>query len=347
MICYFLVAPSAADDMLQRYKSLMKTDSPVSFRQEQEKIAPIIDNHVHLKSAKNLLEDIQEIKALKQGTFEATKDFNERRSKKITEFDSKIKFFAQNGAQEYSAGTATMKSYDADSEVMTLSLSWDDRLKSMLPDIKNLKTVTTHIARDEAKRLFGKRETHFFYINVAFRDSALYVSKMILYEKYELIAKEQRNMSAISATIQPHRISKISVSSSSKEAVPFQTAELGKFLKDFYKSGNSNNISESLKYYTYPIEDYFGKHNLSKKAIFRDKKYYYNRWPGRSYQLIGYKIIRDENIADIRYITVVADFAWEVSSRKKRLSGLGKSLIKIKYTRGRPLIYSVSEYLER
>ena len=41
----------------------------------------------------------------------------------------------ENASKEYSAGTAQMKSYDADRERMQLSLTWNSDLKTIFPEI--------------------------------------------------------------------------------------------------------------------------------------------------------------------------------------------------------------------
>ncbi len=148
------------------------------------------------------IDEIIKIQDLKQDTFESTSDFNNRREKAIAEFRNKVKFFAQNGSKEYSAGTATMKSYDADKEVIQLKLKWDDDLKSIFSEIKDLKTVSLKISKDEAKKLFGKQETHFFHIDLSYVNTKLTISEISIYNKYKMhqIDKRSKNNSSSAKT---------------------------------------------------------------------------------------------------------------------------------------------------
>jgi hypothetical protein len=79
-----------------------------------------------------------------------------------------------------------MKSYDADKEKMKLSLKWNNVLKSIFPEIKNLQTVVLNISRNEAKKLFQEKKTHYFHIDVTYINNKLTISRMSIYDKYEL-----------------------------------------------------------------------------------------------------------------------------------------------------------------
>jgi hypothetical protein len=135
--------------------------------------------------------------------------------------------------------------------------------------------------------------------------------------------------------------------STQENASAIDQVKLQSFLDNFYRSGNSDDISESLAFYSYPLENYFGKFNMNEDAIYKDKRRYYKRWPIRSYQLTDYKITNDEYRNGTRYLTVVTSFHWMVSSSKKTLSGSGKSLMKIKVSGADFHIVSISEYLEK
>ncbi len=174
-----------SEDLTSQYKKMMNS-VPLQTQNEVSPEKTIEDKKTPTGINYNLIEEIKKIEALKQDTFEATSEFNSRRIAAITELQNKIKFFGQNTSKEYSAGTAQMKSYDADRERMQLSLNWNDNLKSAFSEIKNLKTVSLNISRDEAKKLFQEKKTHYFHIDVAYINNKLTISKMSIYDKYEL-----------------------------------------------------------------------------------------------------------------------------------------------------------------
>jgi hypothetical protein len=134
----------------------------------------------------NLVNQVKRIKNLKQDTFESTTDFNTRVDTVIKELQNKVQFFAQNASKEYSAGTATMKSYDADREKMKLSLKWNGDLESIFPEIKNLQTVLLNISKNEAKMLFEKQRTHYFHIGLSYVNNKLSISEILIYNKYKM-----------------------------------------------------------------------------------------------------------------------------------------------------------------
>ncbi len=140
----------------------------------------------------NIIDEIKKIQALKQGTFESSSEFNLKRVQAITELRNKVRFFAHNASQEYSAGTAKMKSYDADKEKMQLSLNWKDKLKSVFSEIGELQFVSLDISRKDAKALFEKSDKHHFHIDMSYSNAKLIISKMSIYDQYNMhkIAKE-------------------------------------------------------------------------------------------------------------------------------------------------------------
>ena len=131
---------------------------------------------------------IQKIMALKQDTFESSREFNTRQDRAISELKDKIQSFARKGSKKYSAGTATMKNYDADKERMRLSLTWNKDIQSSFPSSKIFKNVSLNISREEAKNIFQKQRTHNFHIEVSFINNKITISKMKLYDKFKLYA---------------------------------------------------------------------------------------------------------------------------------------------------------------
>lgn len=149
-------------------------------------------------ASNNLSDEIKKLEKLKQDTFESTKEFSDRREGTIKELENKIKFFAQNASIEYSAGTAEMKSYDADREKMKLMLTWNNDLKSIFSEIKNLEIVSLNISRDKAKKLFQNQKAHYFHISLTYLNNKLTIFKMSIYDKYEMFKPETRKKVAVS-----------------------------------------------------------------------------------------------------------------------------------------------------
>ena len=123
---------------------------------------------------------------LKQGTFEASKEYKKRHQIEMETFQESTKLYAQKGLEEYSAGSATMQHYDPDTEIMELSLDWDDALVKILPDLEQITNVYTFIERAKAKMLFEKQKKHFFHIKLTYVKENLQISQITIYGKYIL-----------------------------------------------------------------------------------------------------------------------------------------------------------------
>jgi uncharacterized protein YraI len=187
----------AANQILDKYKSLMSETSSASVSLPARHLSENTDTNkstVSKGAYKSHAEEIKEIVDLKQGTFESSGEFQKRRDDKIADLDKKVVFLAQDGDKEYSAGTATMKHYDADSEIMTLTLHWNADLEPLLPETKAIKTATMKISRANAKKLFEKKDTHYFHINITYQDSRPTLSRMAMYGKYKLEAVKTKTL---------------------------------------------------------------------------------------------------------------------------------------------------------
>ncbi len=192
------------DDLTSRYKHIMSTSVQIQPSESNTTNEIIQNQQPDSNTSYPLIGEIAKIQALKQDTFESTSDFYNRREQTISEFLNKAKFFAQNASKEYSAGTATMKSYDADRERMQLTLNWNDNLKSLFSEIKDLQIVSLSISKDEAKALFEKEKTHFFHIDLSYVNSKLSISEILIYNRYkmyQLKKKAEYNASAHKTTV--------------------------------------------------------------------------------------------------------------------------------------------------
>ncbi len=319
-----------SENLTNKYKQLMNTVSPKT--QSEVHQGKPIDSH-ETKTDKNyrLIDQVKKIQALKQDTFESTTDFNSRINSAIKELKSKVKFFAQNGSKEYSAGTATMMNYDADKEVMQLKLKWDDDLKSIFSEIKDLKTVSLNIFKDAAKALFQTQKTHYFHIDIAYIDSKLIISRMTLNDKFIMLKLKQQ---IISTTVPTYSKVASSNNASTKTSSGHENnakITLDSFLQRFYQAGEENPASKALPFYAYNVERYFSMRNVTKKDILKDKIRYYKKWVKRKYRLIGYEIVNSSNIDNGAILhTIRSTVRWEVTSAKGKVKkGTSTNTIKL------------------
>jgi len=110
---------------------------------------------------------------------------------------------------------------------------------------------------------------------------------------------------------------------------------LEKFLVAFYRSGMSNDISQALAFYTDYTEYYFGKKNVTKKYIARDKKSYYKRWPKRYYHLENYRVQYFSGDKTFGTYVIIARISWKVESASKVLSGESANWLKVNMQDGK------------
>jgi hypothetical protein len=311
---FFLLKNSLySEDLTTKYKQIMTNTSKVS--QVQSVNSPKKNNKNF-----NLFEEIKKIKDLKQDTFESTSDFNTRVNSAINVLENEVKFFAQNGKKEYNAGTTTMISYDADRERMKLSLKWNNDLKSIFPEIKNLKTVTLNISKHDAKALFEKQRTHYFHISISYQNKRLIVSKMILNDKYEMYKVQKptkhKKVPAYNSTLIPTRNS---FSPKSSHYLNNENITLDMFLHKFYKVGEENSVSKVLPYYAYRVDRYFSMRNVTRQDILKDKKRYYKKWVKRKYRLLNYEILDTSHTDRAILYRVKSTIYWEVTSAKGKV----------------------------
>jgi len=155
-------------------------------KSDYEPKASEISKKIVNDSSKSIVKGIKKIQSLKKNTFESTDEFAQRRNKKISELNNRVTISAKKGSDDYSAGTMSMKSYDADKERIALALSWNKGLAVLMPEVTKLKTVSIQIPREEAKKLFSENRTHFFHIKVFYSNSELALSEITFYDKYQL-----------------------------------------------------------------------------------------------------------------------------------------------------------------
>jgi hypothetical protein len=176
-----LSSSSYAEDLLNKYKQKMDTsytyiDTEISKSGHSSKTS----------KSKYLSNEIRIIKSMKKSTFESTQDFLNRREQSIKKLDDKMAFYIQNGSKEYSAGTVQMKHYNPDTQIVSLTLSWNKELSLLLSKSNLIRTTSFSLKREEAKKLFSDKKKHFFHIKLMHRNNTILVSEVLLYNKYIL-----------------------------------------------------------------------------------------------------------------------------------------------------------------
>lgn len=176
-----------AEDLLSKYKQKV-TDAHA-----QEEVNK--KDYLSAKLAEeNILEDIRNIKKMKQDTFEATADFIKRRNSEIQKLEENASFYAKSGDKKFSFGSIAMKSYDADTQRMLLSVKWNEGVYKLFPELKRVHTAYLDIVRDQARELFEEKKIHNFHIKMEYRGERLIVTSMSLYDKYRFYAKVKRKV---------------------------------------------------------------------------------------------------------------------------------------------------------
>lgn len=214
ILCISLSSALKAENLLNQYQQKMSGASLQ--KQDRTKIQENDIASVDLKED-DILVDIENIKKMKQGTFESTPDFLKRRNSKIKNLDEKVSFSSQNGDEKHSFGSVTMKSYDADTERMLLTVHWKKEVYSLFPELKIVHTAYLDIPRDQASELFEEKKRHYFHTELGYRGEELRITGMLLYNKYRFYAKVKRKPVARQVvaprTYQPYPVKTSSTSS--------------------------------------------------------------------------------------------------------------------------------------
>ena len=189
ILCISLSSFLNAEDLLGQYQQKMSGASLQ--KQDRTKIQENDIASVDLKED-DILVEIQNIKKMKQGTFESTPDFLKKRNSKIKNLDEKVSFSSQKGDKKFSFGSVTMKSYDADTERMLLTVHWNKEVYALFPELKIVHTAYLDIPRDQASELFGEKKRRYCHTELGYRGEELRITSMLLYNKYRFYAKVKR-----------------------------------------------------------------------------------------------------------------------------------------------------------
>lgn len=95
---------------------------------------------------------------------------------------------------------------------------------------------------------------------------------------------------------------------------------------DYLGTGTDNHITSPTLFA--PQIDYYGKRNVPREAMMRDRLAYYDRWPIRSYLMLQdtFRIAeRDADTVDVSF-----DYRFEVAGDKRRAGGIGRTDLTIR-----------------
>ncbi len=202
LLILFLSSSLHSEDLINKYKNMLDSSN---YNPETS----LVNNKQSTALVNELSNELSSILTMAKNTFESTSDFRKRRNKAITEFEEKEDFFLQNGSQNYSAGSAKMKTYNPDTEIITLYLDWDQNVASLLPECNKFETISFYISREEAKKLFKNKDTHFFHIKVKYINKKLKISEILLYGKYKLYKNVNTQINILKNSNTQHKSSQI------------------------------------------------------------------------------------------------------------------------------------------
>ena len=90
---------------------------------------------------------------------------------------------------------------------------------------------------------------------------------------------------------------------------------LQEFIAALVEAGESNDPSACLRFYQFPIKQYFSETNVDSIQAFRDREELITKWPSRHYSLIDKPVLisqTDDNSGTL--YTLVATFSFERQS---------------------------------
>lgn len=116
--------------------------------------------------------------ALRKGTFESIKDFDDRKSKQLKNAQAKIRMALQIPTDNYSVGQLIMKDYDVENQLFTGKIAYtDDFLESFKAAILP-QEITTTIPVNHAKEKFSTNQAQAIFAHVDIVDTRLTVTSL-------------------------------------------------------------------------------------------------------------------------------------------------------------------------
>ncbi|MBU1684600.1 SPOR domain-containing protein [Patescibacteria group bacterium] len=95
------------------------------------------------------------------------------------------------------------------------------------------------------------------------------------------------------------------------------TAHIKNFLYNFYMADEENFLDKLQVFYTFPMQQYMSKKNISLMDLRSKKVHYYKQWPKRDYRLSYLKILKRKP----DYIDVQTTVNWNIKNHADDQSG--------------------------
>lgn len=115
-----------------------------------------------------------------------------------------------------------------------------------------------------------------------------------------------------------------------------------KFLKNFYKAGESNSAVKAAHYYVDRIEEYFKFKDIGKDKIIEDKIRYYKKFPTRKYDLVEFEIVNENIKKEQQELLVYSTIKWKVTTlNNDEKSGQSTQILKLLKKHNNYLVKSI------
>lgn len=114
--------------------------------------------------------------------------------------------------------------------------------------------------------------------------------------------------------------------SQGSEILTRRQAQIERFVTNYYLSSEPFS-KEQIEVLYAPRIHYFGKSDVAREEIIRDKLRYYARWPGRRYVLDPATLQIAEDPANPRILDIRFEYEFDVSGPSRTSSGRGIALL--------------------
>lgn len=104
------------------------------------------------------------------------------------------------------------------------------------------------------------------------------------------------------------------------------TVHIKNFLNNFYMADEENFLDKLQVFYSFPMQQYFSKKNVSLMDLRSKKVYYYKKWPKRDYSLAYLKILKRKS----NYIDVQTTIDWKLKGDEEDESGKDIQKLRLK-----------------
>lgn len=114
--------------------------------------------------------------------------------------------------------------------------------------------------------------------------------------------------------------------SQSGDVLSRRQAQIERFVANFYLSSEPLS-KEQIEVLYAPRVQYFGKSDVSRDEVVRDKLRYYARWPSRRYELDPATLQVSEDPANPRILDIRFEYTFDVSGPSRTSGGRGNAVL--------------------